>query len=493
MSEFASKLYTAEQVRCLDACAINEHGIPGYELMKRAGRAVFDAAESRFPAAVNWAVVCGAGNNAGDGYVIARLALDAGKSVCLYTLGPPEELKGDARTAAQDFLKGNSVVHRWPPVSDHEAPELVIDALLGTGLDRPVKGEYRKAIDWMNIQRCPGFAVDIPSGLNADTGQVMGIAFRSDFTISFIGIKQGLITCDGPDYTGELVFDSLDIPCTVYESISDSGFIIRENLLTQIAKHRKRNSHKGQYGHVLVAGGNAGMAGAVRLAGEAALRCGSGLVTIATHPVHSAVLNLARPELMVNGVSETGDMTALLKKATVVAVGPGLGLNDWSRELFLNCLGSERPLLVDADGLNLLAEKPCSREKWILTPHPAEAGRLLGISTEEIQANRVDSARKLAAKYGGIVVLKGCGTVLAEPNGGFAICPLGNPGMATAGSGDVLTGIIASLLGQCDDPWNAAQAGVVAHAAAGDHAAAILGERGMLAGDIIESLPQVLR
>jgi NAD(P)H-hydrate epimerase len=488
----AEKLYTADQVRQLDSCAINQHGIPGYELMKRAGSVVFETAVSRYPDARQWAVICGSGNNAGDGYVVAKLAKQAGKDVALYALRPYEALSGDALTAAQEYVQSGGEVNAWTPSEEYK-PDLVIDALLGTGLDRAVEGDYAEAISWMNAQKCPGIAVDIPSGLNADTGQVMGQAFNALCTITFIGLKRGLFTSDGPDCAGEVVFNKLDIPGRVYLSEPNSGFIIREKFLAHRLAPRKRNSHKGTFGHVLVVGGAAGMAGAVRLAGEAALRTGAGLVSIATDPAHASYLNLNRPELMVSGVGNEAELGGLIDKASVLAVGPGLGTDSWAVGMFNACISNDSPLVVDADGLNILAKNPCTRDDWILTPHPAEAGRLLQTDSETIQNNRVEAAIGIAKKYQAVVALKGCGTVLAAQDGSYAICPLGNPGMATAGSGDVLTGVIASFLGQGMNTWDAAAAGVVAHAMAGDRAAAMLGERGLVAGDIVESLPGIVR
>lgn len=492
MSGLPEKLYTADQVRRLDACAINEHGIPGYELMTKAGWALFDAAQERYPDSTSWVIVCGAGNNAGDGYVLAKLAKAAGKRVRLYALCSPDSLGGDALTAATDWLEADGEVLAWPPRQDDRNPDLVFDALLGTGLDRRVEGNFADAIDWMNGCDCPGIAVDIPSGLHADTGQVMGTVFRASHTVSFIGMKQGLLTAFGPDFTGELIFDDLDVPADVYDCIDKSGLIIRENILVKNLPERLHNSHKGDYGHVLVVGGNEGMSGAARLAGEAALRSGAGLVTLATHPGHSAVLNLARPELMVSGVSGAKHVQKLFQRADVLAAGPGLGKNKWSEEVFSECLESSLPMVIDADGLNLLAEDHQDLSSVILTPHPTEAARLLGVSTGEIQSDRVSSALRLAEKYQAVVVLKGCGTIVSSPDEGYSICPLGNPGMATAGSGDVLTGIIAAFLAQGLDSYEAAVTGVVAHAAAGDLAAGMMGQHGLLAGDIVDALPGVL-
>ena len=460
--------------------------------MIKAGWAIFDAAQQRYPDSESWSIVCGAGNNAGDGYVLAKLGKASGKQVRLYALCSPDSLRGDASSAASDWLRKGGEVLSWPPGPDAGAPDLIFDALLGTGLDRQVEGKFAEAIDWMNGQDCPGIAIDIPSGLHADTGQAMGTAFRASLTISFIGLKQGLLTASGPDLVGELIFDDLEVPASVYQCIRKSGLIIREKILGKNLPERLRNSHKGDYGHVLVLGGNESMSGAVRLAGEAALRSGAGLVTLATHPAHSDTINLARPELMVAGVSRAKHVQKLLRRSDVLALGPGLGSDDWSRKVFSACLESGLPMVIDADGLNLLAQDHQDLSSVVLTPHPAEAARLLGVSTAIIQSDRVSSALQLAEKFKAVVVLKGCGTVVAGPDGDYAICPLGNPGMATAGSGDALTGIIAAFLAQGLEDYDAATTGVVAHAAAGDLAAGMMGQHGLLASDLIDALPGVL-
>jgi NAD(P)H-hydrate epimerase len=255
---------------------------------------------------------------------------------------------------------------------------------------------------------------------------------------------------------------------------------------------RERNSHKGDFGHVAVVGGIRGMSGAARLCGEAALRTGAGLVSVATDAEHAAMLNLVRPELMVHSVRDATELATVLERASVIAAGPGIGQQPWSQQLLTHCLESELPLVVDADGLNLLAKTTFKREDWVLTPHPAEAARLLNCSTASVQQDRVGCAQRLASERNAVVVLKGCGTVIADPHGGYGICPMGNPGMATAGSGDVLTGVIAALLAQGLDCSEAAFGGVVAHAAAGDLAAEQIGMRGMLAGDICNFLARVL-
>ena len=498
MTVTAERLYTAEQVRRLDKSAIEAHGIPGIELMEHAGRSVFDSARLKFPEAVNWLIFCGGGNNGGDGYIVARLAREAGLNVLVCSLKPVDSLSGDAATAASRWREGGGQCHSWP-VSDIDSCDLLVDALLGTGLDRAPGGDYAAAIDMMNCSPAAVVAVDIPSGLNADTGNVMGIASKADLTVTFIGRKRGLYTADGPDYAGTVQFSDLQTPDSVRDSVSDSGILIRENIIDKNLSVRRRNSHKGSYGWLLGIGGNSSMSGAVRLCGEAALRSGAGKVTLATSPDHAALVNLTCPELMVRGVRKGKQLQTLLSQVNVIVIGTGLGQTSWSEDLFGTCMKTDVPIVMDADGLNILARlssgkagRKLSRGNWILTPHPAEAGRLLGIRAGEVQQDRVSAAQQLSERYDAIVVLKGCGTVISDQEGNYAICPLGNPGMASAGTGDVLAGVIGAMVAQQLNLWDAACCGVVAHALAGDLAASQIGERGMLASDITQRLPSVL-
>ncbi len=498
MTEETQRLYTAEQVRRLDKCAIEDHGIPGMDLMELAGCRVFEEAMLKFPKFRRWLVFCGGGNNGGDGYIVARLALEAGLDVVVCALKSMDSLSGDAATAASRWQEAGGETRAWP-VQDIEPYDLLVDALLGTGLDRSPAGHYADAIELMNQATAAVVAVDIPSGLNADTGQVMGKAAEADLTVTFIGRKRGLYTADGPDFAGSIRFSDLQTPDSVRDSISDSGILIHENKIRENLPPRRRNSHKGTFGWVLGVGSNTGMSGALRLCGEAALRSGAGKVTLATHPAHAALLNLACPELMVRGIERQEQLHKLLQQVDVVVTGTGMGQDSWSEELFRVCMKTPVRVVLDADGLNILAglfaemaDGDLPLGNWILTPHPAEAGRLLGIPASEVQQDRVTRAQQLAQRYHAVVVLKGCGTVIADQNGCYAICPLGNPGMASAGSGDVLAGVIAALLAQGLSLWEAAVTAVAAHAQAGDIAAGLLGERGLLASDITQQLPTVL-
>jgi NAD(P)H-hydrate epimerase len=498
MVEQAERLYTAEQVRRLDRCAIEGHGIPGIELMERAGRAVFEAARQAFPDARRYLVLCGGGNNGGDGYVVARLAREAGIEADVCAFRDPASLGGDALTAAARWQADGGVPLAWP-VADVDAYDVVFDALLGTGLDREPAGAYAQAITAINHAEAFVVAVDIPSGLQADTGVALGATTVADLTVTFIGNKRGLFTADGPDHAGDIVFDELETPDSVRDSEVDSGILIQEDIILGMLPPRLLNSHKGNFGWLAVVGSDAGMSGAVRLAGEAALRSGAGKVTVGTRSVHAPLVNLACPELMVRGTESLDELAGLLDAVDAVVCGTGLGQGDWSRRVLTACSAAGRPTVLDADGLNLLAERRHGSDTpalpgagWILTPHPAEAGRLLGCSAGQVQADRVGAAQRLAKRFEAVVVLKGCGTVLAAADGRYAICPLGNPGMATAGSGDVLSGVIGAMLAQGLSPWQAAQAGVVAHASAGDLAAEQHGQRGLLASDISAFLPLVL-
>jgi len=495
MFDASCKLYTAEQVRGIDYAAIHAFGIAGYELMCRAGKAVVEEAREHFPTTGHWLIMCGPGNNGGDGYVVARLAAAAGIDVTVCSLLDPQQLKGDAAQAHSDWKAAGGRVLEWPLAEDISY-DLALDALLGTGIDREVGGVFRQAIAYLNQLDCPKLAIDIPSGLNADTGCVMGCAVQSQSTVTFVGRKRGMYTADGPDYCGFISFDDLAIPSgAASQQSANAGTLLELEYLAEVLNPRPRNSHKGSFGHVLAVGGIAGMSGAIRLCGEAALRSGAGRVTLATDSKHASLVNLGRPELMVKAISDDGKGLPLLSGEFVIAAGPGLGDAPWSELLLKRCLESKAPLVVDADGLNLLArqsrEIPVGRDNWILTPHPAEAARLLDCDVPEIQHNRVLSATTIAKRFGACVVLKGCGSIVADPSGDYAICPGGNPGMATAGSGDVLTGIIAALLGQGLSGFNAAKAGVLAHAWAGDLAAEEVGEMGLIASDIIDCLPDV--
>lgn len=484
MLKINTNLYRVQQVRDMDSMAIHELGIPGVDLMERAGAAAFELLQQQWPEAGCISVFCGTGNNGGDGYVIARLAREQGLVVGLYQLGDHSKLKGDALLAAQRLSATDVEAMAWKSDIDLEC-DVIVDALLGTGLKGEVSTHYRQAIEAINASGIPVLGVDIPSGLHADTGAVLGVTIKAQHTISFIAMKQGLYTGAATDYVGELHFTDLMVPVEVVQHFEPSVLAINFESLESSLAPRRRSSHKGDHGHVLIIGGDHGYSGALRVAGEAALRTGAGLVSLATRAGHAALINMGRPELMVHGIEQATALRALIDRADVVAIGPGLGQSDWARQLFSCVMETSRPLVVDADGLNLLAQNPQQSERWILTPHPCEAARLLGSRAGEINADRFRAVEQIQQQYGGSVVLKGAGSLIRPALGPTAVCTDGNPGMASGGMGDVLTGIIASLWAQGQSQDLSAKLGVCLHGAAADMAATGDGERGLLASDLM--------
>jgi len=482
-------LYTPEQVRALDQAAIHDYGIPGRVLMSRAGRCAWRLLHSRYPGARRILVLCGGGNNGGDGFVIARLAAEAGLHVDLCVLSDWQTLEGDAGLAARQACEVLAPTQFWPERAAQA--DVVVDALLGTGLDRPVTGAFAEAIDAVNAVGKPVLAVDVPSGLSAATGKVLGTAIQAAVTPTFIGLKRGLFTGDAAGYVGEVVFDDLGVPAGVYDRIDPAVRRFTMASLKDALPARPRQAHKGAFGHALVIGGDRGLGGAVRIAGEASARSGAGLVSVATRSEHVPSCLAARPELMVHGLDQPELITPLLDKASVVAIGPGLGQDEaWGRRLFGAALAAGRPLVVDADALNLLAVTPVARPDWVLTPHPGEAARLLGCQTDAVEADRFAAVAALAKRYGGVVVLKGAGTIVGDQVRCHVI-DAGNPGMASGGMGDALTGIILGLRAQGLSAWEAASVGARAHAEAGDRAAR-QGERGLLVSDLVDQLRGVV-
>ena len=372
--------------------------------------------------------------------------------------------------------------------------DVVVDAMLGTGLDREVGAPFATAVERVNRCRRPVLCIDVPSGLHTDTGVRLGTAVRATSTITFIGLKQGLFTGQGPGVAGKIAFDSLQVPEAAYACAAPSARRMRLEQFHEDLAPRPRGAHKGDFGHVLVIGGDEGMPGAPRLAAEAAARSGAGLVTVATRAVHVASIAASRPELMPRGVESWSALAPLLERASVVAIGPGLGTAQWGRALLDSALAAGKPMVLDADALNLVAEgdRELALDSAVLTPHPGEAARLLGIGTAQVEADRFDAAERIRSRSGAVVVLKGAGTLVEDGDDLVSVCEAGNPGMASAGMGDVLCGVIAALAAQGHPLARAARMGVCAHAEAADLAAGAGGERGMLAGDVIAMLRRVL-
>lgn len=591
-------LFSAQQAKTFDRLAIEEFHVPSLTLMKNAARCVFSVICDEFLSCADTetsaiTVFCGSGNNAGDGYIVAGLAAEKNITVSVIYLAEPKTLTGDAKSAWQ-FARDAGV----PMISFNTFQQLkqplpqgvIVDALFGIGLSRNVEGDYLAAIKTINDANMPVIAVDIPSGLSADTGAVLGASICADATVTFICHKRGLYTGEGPAFVGEVFFDSLinekQFP-NVYskvlniiqaeqqitvemlgpkhkvakvkrseKEIKNNSELNEFNPVMKILSERKAIAHKGHFGHTLLIGGDQGMGGAIMMAAEAAARVGSGLTSVVTRNEHVTSLLMRRPEIMVRSFEEENVtavenfLTPLIEKASVIVIGPGLGQSNWSRHLFDTALrlihskkanSNEPPkkLIVDADGINLLAEKKSQANEstecftaynhWVLTPHPGEAARLLtalnsddSLSSKEAQANtnqaktattksiandRFNAVTQLQKNYGGAIVLKGAGSLIASAS--FAVeSPLqdrtqtnqlhitvnntGNPGMATGGMGDVLSGVIGGLLAQHLSIKDAAELGVWLHGKAADRAVAGNGERGLLATDLLPHLRRLV-
>jgi NAD(P)H-hydrate epimerase len=485
-----TELYSAQQARELDRIAIEEHGIGGYTLMRRAGRGMWQRILAAYPSVSAITVFCGSGNNGGDGYVVATVAKAAGMDVQVISVADTAKLNGAALTAFEQAKDAGITVERFSDGVEVSG-ELIVDALLGTGLNKDVSGEYLAAIKHINAAGLPIASADIPSGLCANTGAILGGAVQANVTATFIGVKQGLLTGNGPACSGELHFDDLALPQQVFDAVISTVKRLPENLFKQCLPARNKAAHKGNNGHVLIVGGDKGFAGAIAMAAEAALRVGAGLVSVATRPEHVAVIVARTPEVMAHGVGSGQEVASLVEQADVIVIGPGLGQSAWSEQLLQQVAAATVPLVMDADALNLLAAKRVIRERrrnnWILTPHPGEAARLLQTTTEAIQSDRFAAVTELQKTYGGIAVLKGSGTLVKGEHQNIHLCAAGNPGMGTGGMGDVLSGVLGGLLAQGLALDEASQCGVLLHSTAADIAAKN-GERGLLATDVINEL-----
>jgi hydroxyethylthiazole kinase-like uncharacterized protein yjeF len=469
----AAPILRAPALRAVEA----RHAQADPPLMERAGAAATAVAIKMLPPNATALVVAGPGNNGGDALVVARLLKEARRRPIVVLAGSPDKLPVDAKAAYEKWLGADGEILSDIP-SRHFG--LVVDGLFGIGLTRPVGGRHAELIARMNAMDCPVLALDVPSGIDSETGRVLGCAVRATQTATFIALKPGLLTLDGPDHCGAISLHTLDVGCE-----ETDGVRIDRSLFRQHVAPRLRNTHKGSFGSVGILGGSTGMAGAALLAGRAALQLGAGRVYVGM--LERLPCDPMQPELMLRTAEE------VFALASVLAIGPGLGQTAAAAELLRRAIDVPLPLVVDADGLNLLATHPvfarhlARRETpVVLTPHPVEAARLLSASVADIQADRVDSALKLAAHFRADVVLKGCGSVIATADGRWAINTTGNAGLASAGSGDVLTGMVAALLAQAWPAEMALACGVHLHGTAADQLAADgCGPIGMTAGELI--------
>lgn len=476
-----NKLYSGQNVKLIDQYAIEKLKVPSYELMNRAGLAAFQTVREYWPTAKKFAVVCGIGNNGGDGYVLARLLKQDNFEVEVYSVDPSAKVSPTSELARTDLTSLNIPVQSLPERLEHV--DVIVDALLGTGLRAPLKPKWAQAIQLLNRSEKPILAIDIPSGIDGDSGAIVEQAVQAQVTISFIGLKYALMSGKPLNYVGHLVFEDLGVPDEAYQQISWDGEILEHDKLLGALTPRQPAAHKGDFGHVLVVGGgDPGWSGACMLAGSSALNAGAGLVSCVVHPNTLPFMSRAPFEMMC--FAHDDQLAAPWAKASVFVLGPGLGQSDWSKNQVEKVLNTNRPCVVDADALRLLAMSPQKRDNWVLTPHPGEAAALLGWSVEAVESNRVEALKTIQAKFGGVVVLKGAGTLIQGDQGHFFLCTDGNPGMATGGMGDVLAGLIGALWAQGLSALQAAQLGVSVHARAGDLEVS-MGERGMLASDLL--------
>lgn len=481
------EFYTAQQSQAIDYYAIHQAKIPGLLLMKRAGLFSFETLLTHYPKTKKLMIVCGTGNNGGDGFVVAQLALMAGIQLDLVLAGQPETLKNDALSAYQETVQLGLQTSDFPIDTLNEY-DVIIDALFGTGLDREINGEIAQWIEQINASETPVLALDIPSGLDANTGQVLGTSIKAERTCTFITQKPGLYQFNGADYCGKVHYSNLYLSPEVLNT--QTPIAISHPLkywLNQLPK-RPENSHKGSTGSVCLIGGDQHMMGAIQMAGLASLKVGAGLVKVITHPEHGIALTQALPELMCYSPEE---LTQQVKQAKVIGIGPGLGLKKWGKALFENSLEQPQTKVLDADALTLLAQTPQKKSNWILTPHPGEAARLLNTTTETIQQDRITAIKAIQKQYGGVVVLKGNASLIYDGEH-LEMCLAGNPGMATGGMGDVLTGTIAGLVAQGMPLYEAACLGVNLHAHAGDIIAQQKGQHGLLPTELASTLSQLM-
>jgi NAD(P)H-hydrate epimerase len=516
----AMKVATAESIRELDRRAIEEFGISGAVLMENAGRGTARVILDRFPDAAKQGVVivCGRGNNGGDGFVIARHLSNRGVGVAVFIVG-------EAKTVREGEARINlDILHRMGTgtmevTTDDDLLALrksfcecgvIIDALFGTGLAREVSGMNARAISAMHSARETGnvsiLSVDIPSGINTDTGKVLGTAVQADVTVTFALPKVGALIYPGAEHVGEHIVLDISIPHTLVDEMKSDYFLLSGETVWPLFKKRKPDAHKGTFGHLLIISGSPGKTGAAALAADGALRAGAGLVTVGVPKSLNPILEMKLTEAMTLPLpDEDGHLSSEafdaimdeVERRTAIALGPGLGTSKGAREVVRGLIAeSPVPLVIDADGLNVIA---CDADilknknsEIILTPHPGEMGRLIGKASREVQADRIGAVKHLSGLYGVWVVLKGARTLIASPTGEITIATGGNPGMASGGSGDILTGLIGGFLAGTKNPFKSSAAGVYIHAAAGDRANEHIGETSLIATDILKEIPAII-
>lgn len=502
------KIATREIVREIDRLTIKKYGVPGLVLMENAGRATADVLLDNFGYVAKVAVFAGGGNNGGDGFVISRHLISAGLDVDTYILSNPKSYRGDALTNYKALKNiGANIIELKNNLRKYKQAEVIVDAIFGTGLDREVSGFYKKVIEFINTQGVPTIAVDIPSGLDANSGQPLGTAVLADITVTFVLSKLGLSIYPGVEFAGEVYVADITTPKFLEDEVPYE--LLTSETIEGILTPRYEDTHKGTYGHLFILAGSPGKSGAAALSALGAQRIGTGLVTVGAPKSLNPILEQKTTEAMTEPMPETNLETfgpvsieraleIAAEKKTAIAIGPGISTTNETREFLYEIIrNSELPMVIDADAITLVADNPKilqeTKAPIVLTPHPGEMSRLAKISTEEVQADRINVARDFSTKFNCYLVLKGARSVISTPQGEIFINTTGNAGMASGGMGDILTGIIGGLLAQQIEPTNACKLGVFVHGLAGDIIAEQNGESGIIASDVANSVPKAIK
>lgn len=493
MLQLANKVYTTDASRRIDDIAINT----SYQknLMQQAGEAIFHYICRHYAPAQHITLFAGKGNNGGDALVVATLAKEKGHTVTVYHSHPTDTWQGDAAKALLSAQKANVSLIQYDENTrlDHDS-DLIVDGLLGTGIRGNVSKDYAAIIDIINKIKAPTLAIDVPSGLNADTGSLSGACVNATITLSLITQKQGLYTGQAPDVTGKLVFLPLALSQAAYDSVSPSGFIASFNQLRQNLPKRANTLHKGQAGHVVVIAGDQGMGGAGLMASLSAYRSGAGLVTLLTHPTHANDIMIAHPEIMVHAIDNPSlSIASFVDRASALVIGPGLNESSWSKSVLSTAVTHPIPKVIDAGALDYIHQHQLNLSQAILTPHPGEAARLLNTTSQAVQLDRFRHVKALYDREENIVVLKGAGTLVYAGEKPVFICTAGNAGMASGGMGDILAGIIGSFLAEGVALFDAACIGVQLHSEAADIAMSHHGQRSLMATDVLVELKNILK
>lgn len=508
------KVVNAEEIRRIDRRAIEEYGIPGMILMENAGQQVVLNILERYRSleSKKILIIAGKGNNGGDGFVVARHLFNRDMDVEVYLIVKEDDIKGDAKLNLDILKKSGVPFIENATARDLEIPlrnaGLIVDAIFGTGLSSSVSPPYSEVIRLINLSKKPVVSIDIPSGISSDTGEILGEAVKADLTVTFVLPKRGLLIYPGAENSGVIKISDIGIPEKIIEDEDIKVNLITSKEVKEMIPERRPDSHKSSFGHLLVIAGSSGKTGAAAMTCLSAIRTGAGLVTLAAPSSLSNIHGLKPIEVMTLPLPETEDLSLSLKaedilkdifpKMTVTAIGPGLSTNPETSKLIRSLITKiEHPVIIDADGINAIAGHlkilKEAKAPLLLTPHPGEMARLIGKTSKDVQKDRIGIARRFSMEHKVFLVLKGARTIISDPHGNVFINPTGNPGMATAGSGDVLTGIIAGLIAQGMETHTASIAGVYIHGLAGDMALEEFGEMGMIAGDIIERIPRAIK